>query len=68
MYQAMEGEIATRMTAGTNIARHLVGKRLNWCARALREATISTTCASVVSAPVRSTRMSKLPLPFSVRR
>ena len=29
-------------------------------------ATISTTCASVVSAPVRSTRMSKLPVPFSV--
>ena len=29
-------------------------------------ATISTTCASVVSAPVRSTRISKLPVPFSV--
>ena len=35
-------------------------------ASAAPSATMATTWASVVSAPVRSTRMSKLPVPFSV--
>ncbi len=65
-YQAANATIATTTTAGTNHADTASASR--WIGARVRCAspTIRTICASTVSLPTRSARMTKLPVPLMV--
>ena len=65
-YQATNAAIATTTTAGTNhadttSASRWIGARVRWASP-----TIRTICASTVSLPTRSARITKLPVPLMV--
>ena len=59
-------ERGDRNHGGDKPCSHLVGKTLNRGACALRRLTNCTICASIVSLPTRSARMTKDPVPFTV--
>ena len=62
----MKAITATRITAGTKMAATESASAWIGARERCASATMATTCDSVVSAPVRSTRISKLPVPFRV--
>ena len=64
--QTIKVATATRITIGTNQAEMTSTRRWIGARERCASATIWTICASSVSLPTRSARMTKLPVPLTV--
>ena len=64
--QTAKATTATRTTAGTNQAATTSARRWIGARERCASATMRTICASRVSAPTRSARSNRLPVPFRV--